>query len=381
VRTLLCGLALVLAAGGWAALAPPGSGGPAPASAGVGKGIHDVRLDAATTTAEAEPLVRELRHGLGARWARLIADWRAIEPTRGAYDEEQLARLDRRVAALRAAGVRVVVTTCYLPQWASDERFWTDPPQTYAPGYQPFYPIRADALADYTRLAGMLATRYGRRLAAIECWNEPNLWGFLYPQRTPTDRYFGARTYLGMLKAFTRGVRSSGVRVRVLAGATAPVGQDDKLRTSPQTFARFLKRSGAARWFDGYSHHPYTPGGSRFHSPQRPPNNPRTTVTLYNLRTLLRLFPGKPFYLTEYGYNTQRSVDFAGFSVTEKAQARYLRQAYAMASAHPQVKALFWYLVRDVSSASQPADRGVYTGLRRLDGSKKPSWFAFRNVR
>ena len=52
-----------------------------------------------------------------------------------------------------------------------------------------------------------------------------------------------------------------------------------------------------------------------------------------------------------------------------------------MAGKHKQVKALFWYLVQDVRPAGGPANRGVYTGLRRLDGSRKPAWYAYRNLR
>lgn len=116
------------------------------------------------------------------------------------------------------------------------------------------------------------------------------------------------------------------------------------------------------------------------HAPGGMPNDPSTTVTLANLGTLLRLFPSKPFYLTEYGYNTRRSLDFGGFVVTEREQARYLKAAYALAGRHRQVKALFWFLVTDVRPASGSADLGVYTGLRRADGSKKPSWYAYRNL-
>ncbi len=340
----------------------------------------DLRLKYDCRTPASRSAVSELC-GLRAKWIRLVLSWKTAEPARGAYDEAQLALLDARVRELRSAGLRIVLTTCYLPEWASDQRFWSDPPPSLAPGYRPFYPIRADALVDYRRFGAMLAERYGSRIHALECWNEPNLWGYIYPQRVPGDKSFGARTYLRMLKAFTRGVRSADKRVRVLAGATAPVGTNDKLRTSPQAFARFLKRAKAGRWFDGYSHHPYTPGGSVFAAPGKPPNDPRTTVTLYNLKTLLRLFPGKPFYLTEYGYNTRTSLDFGGFRVSERLQARYLRQAYARAGKHKQVKALFWYLVQDVRPAGGPANRGVYTGLRRLDGSRKPAWYAYRNLR
>jgi len=112
-------------------------------------------------------------------------------------------------------------------------------------------------------------------------------------------------------------------------------------------------------------------------APDRAPNDPTTCVTLYNLGTLLRLFPGKPFYLTEYGYNTEDCLYFGGFAVNEATQAGYLRRAYAYAGRYTQVKALFWYLITDVRPASGPLDRGVYTGLRRAGGGRKPAWYAF----
>jgi hypothetical protein len=246
-------------------------------------------------------------------------------------------------------------------------------------GPQPFYPIDGTALADFGDLGGFLAHRYSGKLQALEAWNEPNLWKFLYPQRTPDDPYFAARTYLRMLKAFHAGVQRAGTGVRVVAGATAPIGLNDVYRTSPQRFARFLKQARAGRYFDVYSHHPYTPGGSIRTAPDRLPNDPTTTVTLANLGTLLRLFPGKPFYLTEYGYNTRPSHMF-GLSVSERVQARYLKAAFAQAARYRRVRLLVWYLLRDWRPEAGPADAGVYTGLSRPDGTRKPAWYAFRHM-
>ena len=165
--------------------------------------------------------------------------------------------------------------------------------------------------------------------------------------------------------------------MRVVAGATAPVGLNDRYRTSPQRFARFLKSHNAGRYFDVYSHHPYTPGGTLFTAPGAPPNDPSTTVTLQNLPTLLRLFPGKPFYLTEYGYNTRYCRQF-GLTVTAVQQATYLRQAYAYVKRFPQVKMLVWYLVRDTPPPPGAASEfGLYTGLREANGARKLAWFAF----
>ena len=358
------------------------AGGIVTSSAGaVAKGVISTHLEAEPADSAARAaLVREIDRGLGARWVRVLVSWGALEPTRGTYDAAQLARLDALVADLHAAGVKVMLTTCYLPAWATDSYWWEHPPVGVAEGPRGNYPIRDGALKDYANLAEFLARRYKGQAQALECWNEPNLWGYIYPQRTASDPYFAARVYLRMLKAFHYGAHRAGTGVRVVAGATAPVGLDDRYRTSPQRFATFLKRAGAARFFDVYSHHPYTPGGSINAAPDRPPNDPSHTVTLWNLRTLLRLFPGKPFYLTEYGYNTKPCRDFGGFTVSEAAQARYLKSAYRYAARYPQVKLLIWFLLRDTRPSTGAADLGIYCGLRRPNGERKPSWYAFAGL-
>jgi hypothetical protein len=91
---------------------------------------------------------------------------------------------------------------------------------------------------------------------------------------------------------------------------------------------------------------------------------------------LLRLFRDKPFYLTEYGYNTSPADVFGGFTVTRVHQASFLREAYAYAARYKRVEALFWFLLRDFRYGERP-EQGVYTGLREVDGDRKLSWFAF----
>ncbi len=60
--------------------------------------------------------------------------------------------------------------------------------------------MRDSALGDLDATAEFLARRYAGLVQAYECWNEPNLWGYIYPQRTAADAYFGARTYLKYLR-------------------------------------------------------------------------------------------------------------------------------------------------------------------------------------
>ena len=111
--------------------------------------------------------------------------------------------------------------------------------------------------------------------------------------------------------------------------------------------------------------------------PGLPPQYPTHTVSLSNIGTLLKIFPGKPFYLTEYGFSTEPSVAF-GPPVTEAQQAAYLTKAYALAARHSQVKLLVWYLLQDTSPTGKPTSPlGWYLGLRRVSGTAKPAWYAF----
>ena len=61
---------------------------------------------------------------------------------------------------------------------------------------------------------------------------------------------------------FSAGVKAVDSDDLIVAGSTAPVGNNDVYRTSPQRWATMLKVMGAGACFDIYSHHPYTPGGS-----------------------------------------------------------------------------------------------------------------------
>jgi len=93
---------------------------------------------------------------------------------------------------------------------------------------------------------------------------------------------------------------------------------------------------------------------------------------------LLKLFPNKPFYLTEYGYTTKYVAAFGGFPVSQVLQASYLTRSYSYLSRYPQVKVLLWFLVQDLPpNSGKEAYYGVYMGLRTTLGVPKLSWFAF----
>jgi hypothetical protein len=373
---------------------PPGT----PKVAGtesLGRGIVDYRLEESVVDLAAVPgLVKEMGPtGLRAGWTRVLVHWNALQPAapgtadagdadHDGYADAYVKQLDTIVGQLHdSGGMNVILTMLDVPQWASDKSAWDSPAPGYTKGkYEPFYAPDMSNLTvqgQFRDLGAFLAKRYEGKARYFECWNEPNLGTYLYPQTPASATSGGAQTYLEMLKLWYAGVKSGSSDAVVIGGTTGPRGRGDAGSTPPQAFARYLKDHGAARYLDAYSHHPYTPGGSTRVSPGQMPNNPRRCVTLGNLSQLTSLFPGKPFYLTEYGYNTEYSRWF-GVTVSKDVQARYLRQAFSYTAAHyPQVKALLWFLVDDWRPEGQPHDMGVYMGVRTADGERKPSWYAF----
>ena len=364
---------------------------PAAAAHTVARGLADIGLVEASHGARMTAMNDYAQ--LQVRYLRLGLDWSRAEPAQGVYDETYLAAFDDIAGLAQERGIQLILTVASTPEWASDSSLWKiHPPGQTDNGWKPCYPPAPGpnghiddfgAFAQY--LAGRFAGTFPGTVFAYECWNEPNLWVWLFPQeRSPGDN-FAVKRYEKMLKAFYTGIKAGDPAAQVIAGATAPIGQNKRYppgtpynRTTPQHFARALKKLGGGPYFDAYSHHPYTPGGSLETAPEALPSAPSTTVQLRNLGALLKVFPNKPFYLTEFGYNTSFSAMFGGLPLSRSTQADYLRRAYRYAGRYPRVKALFWYLRNDESPSGLSSDMyGVYTGLRTIDGARKLSWFAF----
>ena len=252
---------------------------------------------------------------LHTRWQRIDVAWSALEPTQGTYDEVQLAWLDAAVDELRAADIKVILTVAMLPTWAQDRSYGG-----FA-GAAP--PIRDDALDDFGRLGEFLATHFAGRVSDFECWNEPNLWGYIYPQRTADDAYFAARLYLPCSRRSTpasarrhrrAGRRRSHRSTSASTTATAPA----------RSASRASWPNGAAAYFDVYSHHPYTPGGTLHPRPrraQRPDHHGRPPEPADAAQAL----PGQALLpdRVRLQHQLQRGV---GFTVNELQQANYLRR-------------------------------------------------------
>jgi hypothetical protein len=331
--------------------------------------------------AKQNAILHEIADQLHIGYVRLMAFWARAEPQQGAFDDDYLATVKQAVTAARAHGLKVIIATYETPEWAQDESLWKHPPGGFkAHTTYPFYAPRANAIPEYGAFARHIAEYFKGQVFAYECWNEANIMWFFYPQQIPGDKRFGVRTYLAMLRQFYSGIKAGDPAAKVLGGNTASAGFDDRNRTSPLTWARWLKKNGVLKYCDAYSHHPYAVGTTGTKPPVTPPTFPKDTVTLGNIRDLLRIFPKTSFYLTEYGYNSRNSTLFGGGGVGERKEADYLTRAYRLVARYPQIKLLMWYLRVDVKAGHDQFQPEMYTGLRRPNGRKKPAWFAFARL-
>lgn len=141
----------------------------------------------------------------GARAVRLLADWSALEPDRGAF---QWQELDRSIAAAARAGLAVTLTVAFTPKWASlatgaelnDPAIWSRQP-----------PKRVE---DWQRFVETAARRYRGRVRDWQIWTVISL---------PVWRGT-AKEYFALVVAAKTATRAADPQSRVILAT--PAGAD-----------------------------------------------------------------------------------------------------------------------------------------------------------
>jgi hypothetical protein len=276
---------------------------------------------------------------LGLDVVRVTLNWYRAEPRAGRYS---WGRPDRLLRALRARGLKPVVTIWGTPSWANGGK---------GPNVAP---RRA---TDLQRFVEAAAERYSWVTQWI-MWNEPNKATWLKPA--------SPKTYVRqILNPGYRGVKSVIRRAKVAGGVTGPRG--GKGGMSPVDFIKGMDRARAQ--LDAYAHHPYPvfPGDTPFVGGCKCP-----VVTMARLERLLRIvggaFPRARIWLTEYAYQTNPPDRFG---VSLALQAKYVGEAARRVYSAPKVDMLIHYLYRD-----EPDIARWQSGLETLGGQPKPALHA-----
>ena len=373
---------------------------------------------------------------VNAIWARIARDrdadakpnYNSSDPA--AYPAENWAPLDGLLVAAQQRGIGVLVTaTVPAPKWASpcgDRRicdpnrdefkaFVTALGKRYSGQYTiggtaggggvipglPKTGTQADAVVDQAN--GVQAAQAGTTLPRVSRWsalNEPNQGGWLTPQYTGSTkkpRPASARIYRELLYAMMDALAATGhADDQLLIGETGPLGRTGgdlaKRHRAPLQFYRdllcidsrgrattssTLGCKGKFRPLPGaVAHHPYARAAAG--SPtSRAGSSDLPLAQIRNLYRVLdqaaakkRIAKNAPVFLTEYGVQTKPPDPFG---VSLGTQARYINQADWMAYRDGRIRSVSQYELID------PADPATFnTGLRKNDGSAKPSLAAYR---
>ena len=358
---------------------------------------------------------------LGADTVRAVVAWSRVAPSPTAhqrpagfngaepyaYPSSYWDRYDGLVRGAAARGLNVLLSPASpIPYWASDcpssaastHNCRPDPTQ-FKRFVQALGRRYSGSYADENQGGGILP-----RVTMWSVWNEPNQGGWLQPQYASVRGKVVPRSpviYRSLVRAAIRGLQASGHgRDDILLGETAPLGRqtgDPRVRSiAPGAFLRAvlclgadgkpLKGPAAAEIacanfgflpVTGFSHHPYTRGGSQ--PPTSKGNADEITISSgARLRTIIRqaadhhrVPPSLPVYYTEFGFQTNPPDSVFGVSLAN--QARWINQSDWLAYNDSRVRSVAQYQLYD-----EPTLAGFQTGLRFLDGTEKPSYAAYR---
>ena len=244
------------------------------------------------------------------------------------------SNIDRGLADAQAHGVRLMLSATYTPG-DLQSHYYTYP--------------RSDAAQNAwsDRVASVIA-RYRGRFAAVELSNEPNGWQFGADNGSlPVDAGSYGRL---LLKAYPK-IKAADPGIVVVAGGTAPAPTDGK-QMSPEDWYRGIAATlGGRTGFDAAAHHAYG------------------TDPLYGIHTadaIHAMFPNQTLWLTEQGCSLQDH--------SEPAQAAWLATQIDAFRSRSWAGAYFYFTWQDRGVSG---DKYTVAGLRRNDGSPRPSFFVF----
>lgn len=290
-------------------------------------------------------------------WIRVFVNWNQVEPSRGVYTQSQLAAYDQLFAAL-PRGTKVDAVLVGTPAWAGGANTAGPPAndQTFA------------AFANY------IANAFGQSVAAYEIWNEED--GSAWWSGTPAQ-------YASLLQAAYPAIKSANPNATVILGGLA---------ANDYPYLQALYQAGVGHSFDAVGVH--TDDACSLTSPYGFAYNPGTNQinrwSFLGFTTVHDVMAAngdgaKPIYMTEFGWSTTQTTCTGGSSagkrvggVSDKTQARFLRQAYHCL-AQPQysyVTAAMWFDMSDFSQSDNYYDR---YGLMTYALQPRPSFTAFAN--
>ncbi len=282
---------------------------------------------------------------------RMGIRWTSVEPERGTWKWE---KVDSVVKQIRAADIEILCTLLSVPAWASG----IDPTKTkgfwdcYAPTH----------MADWSAYVGKVVGRYKGDIHYWEIWNEENGEDFYKPLPD-------AKVYVQLLNYANAAVKRADPKAVVVLGGLQMNGIIPN-PWSPIKVENFLQKiydEGGKPYFDVVNIHPYVTSA--------PNEGPSYCARLVRDTVAVMKKNGdgaKPLWLTETGLPTN------GTTVTEEMQAEHLQGIYREVGKIPEVKAIYWFELRDYPAAICGGEESM--GILAQDHRRKPSFEMYRKL-
>jgi hypothetical protein len=259
----------------------------------------------------------------GTQVVRTNLPWAFLETSRNVWDPTVVAGYDQFFSLAHSLGMKVVVEMGSTPCWASSA------PPTVRNGCSSSlngaqWP--PSNYADLTSAVKWMMNRWGYATYGVEPWNEPN-WNASANHPPCTNAYWGAPTYVQLLKTTYAAVKS--VNPAILVGAGT-------LSMPDTTYLDCLYNDGVKGYYDAIDVHPYqldfqqNPGTTG--DPLKP--FPVTDSAMDNVGTgmenlhddMLTHADNSPVWITETGFSTCSAA--SPLCVSTSQQAQWLKESF-----------------------------------------------------
>ena len=309
-----------------------------------------VNQDFVWTKDEQIPGLIQAMKEAGVQPTRLPIRWTTVEPERGKWD---FRKVDRVIRALRDSHIELLPILMSVPPWASG----VNPAEVK--GFPDTFP--AKRVEDWQEYVRQVVMHYHKEIRYWEIWNEENGEDFYKPLPN-------AGEYVGILKAAHDTIRTIDPKAKVVLGGLQMNGIIPN-PWSPIKVENFLQKiydAGGKPYFDVVNIHPYVLA-TKEQGPAYAAKLVRDTIIVMEKNGDRR----KPLWITETGLGT-------GNGVTEQIQAEHLKGIYEEMAKIPQVKAIYWFLLRDMDKSVCGGEDSM--GLITMIGRRKPAFAAFVNA-
>lgn len=284
----------------------------------------------------------------GIGWVRIDFVWAYVE---GSQDHFDWRIYDAIAAEARQRGIEIFATLAYTPQWATSGPYFLGVP---------------DNPADWTDFCSRAAKRYKGQIRYWGLWNEPNLDHF----------------WAGSQQQYIDVILKRGADAIHAANPDAQVGGPElaHLTSGDADWYDWLRESlvQAGGKLDFVTHHAYDVDGPQDVTKKlagktlfgdRPSLWDTVNPTLEEVLKYAGWW-GKPVWLTETGWES----DEVGDAKQASNLTGLLDEWLTGRSGRSWIDKVFIYEMDDADTPEKPT-----WGLVRLNGTPKPSWYAYRD--